>query len=78
MTSRTLAENSQIGNESDSFKDCKQMPSAVIAGEGMDFINDNCAHGPEEEETVCPSRDQQRFQAFRRGQKDVWGISERL
>jgi hypothetical protein len=54
------------------------MPSSVIAGEGMDFINDNCAHGPEEEETVCPSRDQQRFQAFRRGQKDVWGISERL
>src|ERR1035438_9291315 len=53
------------------------MPSSVIARECMDLVDDDRAHRAEEEKAVRPPRDQQRFQAFRRGQEDVWWLSKR-
>jgi hypothetical protein len=59
------------------LKDGKQMPSAVIARECMDLVDDDRAHRSEEKEPVRPPGDQQRFQALRRGQQNVGWLGER-
>ena len=50
------------------------MPSPVISGEGMDFIDDHYAEIAEEGFFINATGDQHNFKRFWRSQKDVWWL----
>lgn len=53
-----------------------EVPTPVVAGEGVEFINDQCSNAREQAAVIDPGGDHHCLQGFRRGQEKFRRISQ--
>ena len=58
------------------FEHGEQVPAAVVAGEGVDLVDDDGAQAGEERPVVDVGADQHRLERLRRGQQDVGRLAQ--